>query len=144
MSEFFLSFFPPVVEPQFLGRVAKGTMETLAISLLGTGLAALGGMALAVPAAGRPGTLGRAATRLALNVLRAVPELVWAATAHALAALFFRIGFAVEAEGDVFFHGEPGEQFTFLRHVADLGIETAHFFALADNPAGAQTDQAGD
>jgi phosphonate transport system permease protein len=79
MSEFFLSFFPPVVEPQFLGRVARGAMETLAISLLGTGLAALGGMALAVPAAGRPGTLGRGATRLALNVLRAVPELVWAA-----------------------------------------------------------------
>lgn len=79
MAEFFLSFFPPIVDAPFLARVAGGTMETLAISLLGTGLAAFGGMALAVPAAGRPGTLGRAVTRLMLNVLRAVPELVWAA-----------------------------------------------------------------
>ena len=79
MAEFFMSFFPPVVESQFLGRVAKGTIETLAISLLGTLLAAIGGMALAVPAAGRAGSIGRGITRLALNVLRAVPELVWAA-----------------------------------------------------------------
>ena len=79
MAEFFVSFFPPFADAQFLGRVAKGTTETLAISLLGTLLAAIGGMALAVPAAGRAGSFGRAATRLALNVLRAVPELVWAA-----------------------------------------------------------------
>ena len=79
MADFFLSFFPPVVDAPFLSRVAKGTTETLAISLLGTLLAAIGGMALAVPAAGRAGSIGRGATRLVLNVLRAVPELVWAA-----------------------------------------------------------------
>ena len=42
-------------------------------------LAALLGLLLALPAAGRFGLLAQAASRLLLNALRAIPELVWAA-----------------------------------------------------------------
>lgn len=79
MLAFVVSFFPPAVDPPFLARVARGTVETLAISLLGTLIAMVVGAALALPAAGPAGAALRAWTRLVLNVLRAVPELVWAA-----------------------------------------------------------------
>jgi phosphonate transport system permease protein len=64
-----------------------GTWETLAMSVLGTLLAAVAGLALALPAshaptqhadAARPGW-ARTPTRWALNALRSIPELVWAA-----------------------------------------------------------------
>jgi phosphonate transport system permease protein len=79
ITEFARGFVPPETEPTFLRRVMIGTLETLAISLLGTLLAVVGGLALAVPAAGRWGMPARRVTRFMLNVLRAVPELVWAA-----------------------------------------------------------------
>src|SRR5690606_16170817 len=59
--------------------VGRGALETLAMSALGTLLAALLGLALALPAAGRFGWPARALVRLVLNALRAIPELVWAA-----------------------------------------------------------------
>jgi phosphonate transport system permease protein len=79
MLRFFLSFFPPELSAAYLARVAKGALETLAISALGTLLAALAAMFLALPASGRYGLALRNATRFALNVLRSVPELVWGA-----------------------------------------------------------------
>lgn len=78
MGTFLGGFFPPASDPDFLGRTAYATLETLAISLLGTVLAMVGGLALALPAAGRWGALPRRAARAALNVARAIPELVWA------------------------------------------------------------------
>jgi phosphonate transport system permease protein len=48
------------------------------MSALGTVIAAVLGLLLALPAAGRFGTGLQLATRLALNLLRSVPELVWA------------------------------------------------------------------
>jgi phosphonate transport system permease protein len=82
MARFVGEFFPPDTSPAFLGKVAVGAAETLAMSLLGTVLAAVAGLALALPAArlfegDRAAT--RAPTRLLLNALRAIPELVWAA-----------------------------------------------------------------
>ena len=74
-------FFPPDLEPDFLARVGQAALETLAISLLSTLLAALAGAALALPAAGREGSKGcgaRAVARFVLNLLRSIPELVWA------------------------------------------------------------------
>lgn len=79
MLAFFVSFFPPATNPAFLLKVGRGAAETIAISLIGTLLAIVGGLLLALPAAGRSGPAARAASRLFLNVLRAVPELVWAA-----------------------------------------------------------------
>lgn len=82
MGRFAGEFFPPDTSPAFLRKLAWAGWETLAMSLLGTLLAALGGMLLALPASrlrGRSSTWTRAATRWLLNALRAVPELVWAA-----------------------------------------------------------------
>ncbi len=76
---FFSSFFPPAGGAAFLQRVVAATMETFAISLIGTLLAVIGGLALALPASGRSGKIARAFTRSIANFLRAVPELVWAA-----------------------------------------------------------------
>ena len=77
MGEFVAGFFPPQLESAFLRRTATATLETLAMSLLGTLLAAGVGALLALPAAGRG--WARALARLGLNALRSVPELVWAA-----------------------------------------------------------------
>ena len=75
---FVARFFPPDLSAGFLAKVAWAGLETLAISLLSTLLAALGGAVLALPAAGRHGLVGRHAARFVLNLLRSVPELVWA------------------------------------------------------------------
>jgi phosphonate transport system permease protein len=79
MNEFIGRFFPPDLSAAFVRRIAQGTLETLAISAVGTLVAALAGLALALPASGRFGPAPKAATRFLLNVLRSVPELVWAA-----------------------------------------------------------------
>ncbi|WP_374265270.1 phosphonate ABC transporter, permease protein PhnE [Zoogloea sp.] len=71
-------FFPPALAPAFLAKVGGAALETLAISLLSTVLAVGGGALLALPASGRHGRLGRGVARFALNLLRSVPELVWA------------------------------------------------------------------
>lgn len=78
MLQFARGFFPPDTTSEFLHRTARGAAETLAISALGTLLAALGGAVLALPAAGRWGRWLRLPARLLLNVLRSIPELVWA------------------------------------------------------------------
>ncbi len=82
MGNFVGEFFPPDTSPEFLRKVAIGAWETLAMSALGTGLAALAGLALALPASRLyEGHVARARTptRLILNALRSIPELVWAA-----------------------------------------------------------------
>jgi len=78
MTAFASGFFPPDTSPEFLRRALRGAAETLAISGLGTLLATLAGALLALPASGRWGRVLRAPARLALNVLRSIPELVWA------------------------------------------------------------------
>jgi phosphonate transport system permease protein len=78
MKKFAGEFFPPDVSSPFLTKTAWAALQTLAVSALGTLLAAAAGAALALPAAGRFGTAARQIARLLLNVLRSVPELVWA------------------------------------------------------------------
>lgn len=82
MGRFLAEFFPPDTSPAFLRKVLLGAWETLAMSALGTALAAAAGLLLALPASRLHETdaaWARAPTRLLLNALRAVPELVWAA-----------------------------------------------------------------
>ena len=94
MGRFLGEFMPPDLSLPFVRNVAIAAWETLAMSLLGTVLAAAGGVLLALPASRQPsGTSAqqplamrawladsvRAPARLLLNALRAVPELVWAA-----------------------------------------------------------------
>ena len=79
MAAFVAEFYPPDLTSEFVARAAWGALQTLAVSALGTLLATVGGALLALPAAGRLGGAPRALARLLLNVLRSVPELVWAA-----------------------------------------------------------------
>ncbi|MDL2357058.1 MAG: phosphonate ABC transporter, permease protein PhnE [Pseudomonadota bacterium] len=77
-AEFMTGFAPPELSTPFLLKCLNATAETLSMSALGTLLAVFGALALALPAAGRFGRLPRAMTRALLNVLRSIPELVWA------------------------------------------------------------------
>ena len=79
MAAYASGFMTPNLSANHLRAIAHGTLETLAMSAIGTLLAALLGLLLALPAAGRFGLLAQAASRLLLNALRAIPELVWAA-----------------------------------------------------------------
>jgi phosphonate transport system permease protein len=78
MHKFISEFFPPDASAPFLAKTAWAALQTLAVSAVGTLLAVLAGAVLALPASGRFGTAPRQLARLMLNVLRSVPELVWA------------------------------------------------------------------
>jgi len=82
MGRFVREFWPPEVSPAFLSKTLQATLETFAMSLLGTLLAAVLGLLLALPAsrkhAGDPARF-KPVARLLLNALRSIPELVWAA-----------------------------------------------------------------
>ena len=82
MGRFIGEFFPPDISAAFLAKVWVGSLETLAMSALGTLLAMVAGLALALPASrmhAGDAARARAPTRLVLNGLRSIPELVWAA-----------------------------------------------------------------
>ena len=90
LADFARGFWPPAHDAGFLRLVARPLAETVAIAFLGLSLAAalalpLSFLAIAPDAlatrSDTPGRLRRAtwlATRAALNVMRSVPELVWA------------------------------------------------------------------
>jgi len=77
-AEFLRGFTPPDLSPAFLQKTLLASLETMSMSALGTAIAALFGIVLAMPASGRFGLAMRGGTRLILNVLRSIPELVWA------------------------------------------------------------------
>lgn len=79
MAAYASAFYPPDLSAPWMAQIYRGALETLAISAMGTLLAALTGAGLSLLAAGRLGRIARAAARLLLNALRSVPELVWAA-----------------------------------------------------------------
>ncbi|MCM2295165.1 phosphonate ABC transporter, permease protein PhnE [Rhodoferax sp.] len=82
MGRFVSELLVPQTAPAFLHKVLWASLETLAMSALGTALAAVAGLALALPAArthAGDAARWRGPTRLLLNALRSIPELVWAA-----------------------------------------------------------------
>ncbi|WP_285274546.1 phosphonate ABC transporter, permease protein PhnE [Halopseudomonas bauzanensis] len=79
MQSYASSFFPPDSSSAWLQQIFHGALETLAISAIGTLLAAVAGAALSLLAAGRLGVVAKLLARLLLNALRSIPELVWAA-----------------------------------------------------------------
>lgn len=79
MGAYAQRFLSPDLSPNHLKAIGHGALETIAMSALGTLLAAVFGLVLALPAAGRFGWPMQSTSRLVLNALRAVPELVWAA-----------------------------------------------------------------
>ncbi len=91
IGAFFASGWPPDLEPGFVRQLGPAVAETLAVSVLGTAIAAASGFALAwlgayrLHAASGAGPLGRAAraalawtARGILNLSRTLPELLWA------------------------------------------------------------------
>ncbi|HEX2544751.1 MAG TPA: phosphonate ABC transporter, permease protein PhnE [Ramlibacter sp.] len=82
MGRFALELLSPNLEPAFLRKLLPAALETLAMSIVGTALAVLGGLLLALPASklhAEDTARWRGVARLVLNVLRSVPELMWAA-----------------------------------------------------------------
>jgi phosphonate transport system permease protein len=79
MGDYAGGFLSPDLSPAHLQATGRGALETLAMSAIGSLLAAGLGLLLALPASGRCGLLATSVARLLLNALRAIPELVWAA-----------------------------------------------------------------
>ena len=79
MARFAGEFMSPDLSLQFLRQVGFGSLQTLAVSLLGTAIPMVIGGLLALPAAGRLGWPAKWLARSLLNGLRSMPELVWAA-----------------------------------------------------------------
>ena len=81
MSKFLGELMSPASDAKFLVKLFWASLETLAMSALGTLLAAILGLMLALPASktySADPAYWRAPTRLLLNALRSIPELVWA------------------------------------------------------------------
>jgi phosphonate transport system permease protein len=82
MGRFMAELTSPAADARFLAKLLPAALETLAMSVIGTLLAAAFGLLLALPASKTwPGDPARwrAASRLLLNALRSIPELMWAA-----------------------------------------------------------------
>jgi phosphonate transport system permease protein len=77
--ELLAGFTPPDLTPAFLRRTGWAAIETMAMSALGTLLAVVAALLFSLPGSGRLGRPARALMRALLNVLRSIPELVWAA-----------------------------------------------------------------
>ena len=82
MGRFAGELTSPAHGAAFLRKLLPAAVETLAMSVVGTLLAIVGGLLLALPASklhAGDRALWRGPTRLLLNALRSVPELMWAA-----------------------------------------------------------------
>ena len=83
MGHFVGELLSPNLETPFLKKLMQATLETLAMSALGTLLAVVFGLLLALPASQAikdnfSHRVTRHITRGILSVLRSIPELVWA------------------------------------------------------------------
>jgi phosphonate transport system permease protein len=143
MGRFIAEFFPPDTSPAFLSKLVVATWETLAMSIVGTGLAAVGGLALAVPASrltnDDPARL-RGLTRWVLNALRSIPELVWAALllisaglgpfAGTLALAFHTAGVLGRLFAEAIENAPPGPAISLRQH----GVRRSLVFLYATLP----------
>jgi phosphonate transport system permease protein len=82
MGKFVAELMHPNFETVFASKLFVAALETLAMSALGTLIAVVLGVLLALPASktyAGDAARWRAVTRMILNALRSIPELVWAA-----------------------------------------------------------------
>ena len=149
-ARFIASFFPPVLQPEFLARVLRETWRTVAIATAGVTLALLIAVPMALLAvrvlsvsalAGRMARgpfWCRQAVRGVLIVLRSVPELVWALvfvrvvglgpTAGVLAIALTYGGMLGKVYAEILESGETHPTETLLRNGS--GRLQALFYAL--------------
>ncbi len=90
LADFVRGFWPPAHGAEFLAQMVRPMVETVAIALLGITLAVLLALPLSLlatssatwcPLADRPSPAARlayVAARLVLNLMRSIPELIWA------------------------------------------------------------------
>ena len=81
MGKFIAELLRPTADTAFLKKLLIAAFETLSMSALGTLIAAGFGLLLALPASKTHDTdraRWRGVTRIVLNALRSIPELVWA------------------------------------------------------------------
>ncbi len=148
--QFIASFFPPVLEGEFLAMVARETWRTVAIATAGVTLALLIALPLALLStrvlslsalAGRMAagpTVWRQTLRWLLIVLRSVPELVWALvlvrvvglgpTAGVLAIALTYGGMLGKVYGEILESGETQGAQALMRNGA--GRLQAFFYAV--------------
>jgi phosphonate transport system permease protein len=82
MGKFIGELLTPDFSSAFVAKLWKASLETLAMSALGTLIAAVLGLLLALPASKTHDSdpaYFKGLARLLLNMLRSIPELVWAA-----------------------------------------------------------------
>ncbi len=82
MGKFIGELLAPDFSGKFIAKLWTASLETLAMSLLGTIIAAILGLLLALPASKTHAgdrAYFKGISRLLLNALRSIPELVWAA-----------------------------------------------------------------
>ena len=149
-GRFIASFFPPVLQPEFLAMVLRETWRTVAIATAGVTLALLIAVPMALLAvrllsvsalAGRMARgpfWCRQAVRGVLIVLRSVPELVWALvfvrvvglgpTAGVLAIALTYGGMLGKVYAEILESGETHPTETLLRNGS--GRMQAFFYAL--------------
>jgi phosphonate transport system permease protein len=149
-AKFLGDFFPPKVEPGFLGMVAREAWRTVAIATAGVTLALLLAIPLAVAStsvlsvSSLPGRMHalpfvfRQGIRWLLIVLRSIPELVWAlvfvrvvglgATAGVLAIALTYAGMLGKVYCEILESGETHATHALLRNGS--GRLQAFFYAL--------------
>ncbi len=82
MGKFFGELLSPNLDPKFLSKLGVASLETLAMSALGSLIAACLGLLLALPASQTTDgvkSTGYFISRFVLNAFRSIPELIWAA-----------------------------------------------------------------
>ena len=136
MGRFLGELLQPQTNANFVGKVLMAALETLAMSALGTLLALLLGLALALPASkvhAQDPARWRGATRLLLNALRSTPELVWAVLlliAAGLGPFAGTLALALHTSGvlgrlfaESLENAEPGPAFALrLRGVSEVSV----------------------
>ncbi len=140
MGRFLGELLTLALDARFLGRVAMASAETVAMSALGTLLAAIAGLLLALPASSATPLL-RAPLRLLLNVLRSIPELAWAALlliaaglgpfAGTLALAFHTAGVLGRLFAEAIENTPPGPAFALRAQ----GVSEGRVFLYATLPA---------
>ncbi len=143
MGRFLAELLSPSTELSFLRKLGWTSLETIAMSALGTLLAVLGGLALALPASRTHAgdrARWRVPTRLVLNGLRSIPELVWAALliiAAGLGPLAGTLALALHTSGvlgrlfaEAIENSPPGPAFALRAQ----GVATGRVFLYATLP----------